>query len=132
VAVDAYPGRTFSGTVTRIAGGADPQTRTVQAEIGITDPGHLLRPGMYATVSITAGDRSALTVPLAALVSLGTQHFVWLVQGDKVTQRNVTIGLTSGDAVEVTGGLAEADTIVVRGVELLREGQTIRGVSAAP
>jgi multidrug efflux pump subunit AcrA (membrane-fusion protein) len=132
VTVDAYPGQTFAGTVTRIAGGADPQTRTVQAEIALTDPGRLLRPGMYATVTIAAGSRHALTVPLSALVSIGPQHFVWAVQGEKVTQRNVTIGQTSGDVVEVTSGLSQGDEIVVRGVEMMREGQVIRGVRVTP
>lgn len=130
--VDSYPGQTFAGTLTRIAGGADPQTRTVQAEIVLRNPGRLLRPGMYATVSIAAGSRQTLTVPLSALVSIGAQHFVWLVQGDKVTQRSVTIGQTSGDVVELANGLTEADEVVVRGIELLREGQTIRGVPVAP
>ena len=132
ITVDSYPGRTFAGTVTRIAGGADPQTRTVLVEIGLTDPGRLLRPGMYATVSIAAGSRQTLAVPLSALVSIGTQHFVWLVQGDKVTQRSVVIGQASGDVVEVTSGVTADDEVVVRGIELLREGQTIRGVPVAP
>ena len=132
VTVDSYPGQTFTGAVTRIAGGADPQTRTVQVEIGLTNPGRLLRPGMYATVLISAGSRQALTVPLSALVSIGTQHFVWLVQGDKVTHRDVVIGQASGDVVEVTSGLAAGDDVVVRGIELVREGQTIRGVPVTP
>lgn len=132
VTVDSYPGQTFAGRVTRIAGGADPQTRTVLVEIALTNPGRLLRPGMYATVSIAAGSRRTLTVPLSALVSIGNQHFVWLVQGDKVTQRNVTIGQTNGDVVEVTTGLTAGDELVIRGIDVLREGQTIRGVPAAP
>jgi multidrug efflux pump subunit AcrA (membrane-fusion protein) len=71
-------------------------------------------------------------VPLSALVSIGSQHFVWLVQGYKVTQRNVTIGQTSGDAVEVTDGLTANDQIVFSGIDVLREGQTIRGVAVTP
>jgi multidrug efflux pump subunit AcrA (membrane-fusion protein) len=132
VSLDSYPGQTFAGTVTRIAGGADPQTRTVLVEISLTNPGRMLRPGMYATVAIAAGSRQTLIVPLSALVSIGPQHFVWLVQGDKVMQRNVTIGQASGDVVEVTGGLAATDQIVFSGIDVLREGQTIRGVAVTP
>src|SRR2546430_103458 len=71
VTVDAYPDRTFRGKVSRIAGGADPITRTVQVEIDIANPGQLLRPGMYATAQLSAGaDKDVLVVPLGALVTV--------------------------------------------------------------
>lgn len=132
VRVDAYPGRTFRGVVSRIAGGVDPVTRTVQVEVDLANPGHLLRPGMYATVDLMAGSQRALVVPLSALVTVGTQHYVWLVVENRVTQQPVTIGRATGDLVEVTSGLSPQDLIVVRGTDLVREGQAIRGVPAGP
>jgi len=108
VTVDAYPDRTFRGTVSRIAGGADPITRTVQVEIDIANPGHLLRPGMYATAQLSAGaDKDVLVVPLGALVTVGDQHFVWVVKDSAVTQQPVTVG---------------------RAADLVREGQRVRAV----
>jgi multidrug efflux pump subunit AcrA (membrane-fusion protein) len=130
IAVDAYPGRVFSGVVTRIAGGVDPTTRTVQVEIDIANPGHLLRPGMYATTQLSAGTRRALVVPLSALQSLNGQHYVWLFENGKVTQQPVTVGQATGDAVEITGGVTAADTIVVSGADLVRQGQPVRTAPA--
>jgi RND family efflux transporter MFP subunit len=129
IAVDSYPGRVFRGVVSRIAGGVDPVTRTAQVEIDIPNPGHLLRPGMYATVNLSAGTTRALVVPLSALVSAGTQHFVWAVVDNKTTQRPVTVGRSTGDVIEITGGVTAQDLIVVRGTDLVREGQLIKGVS---
>ena len=125
--VDAYPGRIFRGSVSRIAGGADAATRTVQVEIDIANPGHLLRPGMYATATLSAGaDENVLVVPLSALVTVGDQHFVWLVT-DNVTHKHVvTVGRATGDVVEITGGIGEGDQIVTRGTDLVREGQVVR------
>jgi HlyD family secretion protein len=129
ITVDAYPDRTFRGKVTRIAGGADQATRTVQVEIDIQNPGHLLRPGMYATAQLFAGaDRDVLVVPLGALVNLGDQHFVWAVSADKVSKRQVTVGRATGEVVEVTNGLSESDVIIARGADLVREGQRVRAV----
>jgi RND family efflux transporter MFP subunit len=129
ITVDAYPDRTFHGKVSRIAGGADPATRTVQVEIDIDNPGHLLRPGMYATAQLAAGeDRSVLTVPLGAMVTVGDQHFVWVVKDGRVSRRTVTIGRATGEVVEVTGGLSDDDQVVVRGADLVREGQQVRAV----
>jgi RND family efflux transporter MFP subunit len=126
--VDAYPGRTFTGRVSRIAGGVDPTTRTVQVEIDIPNPGQLLRPGMYATVQIQAGTRPAVVLPLSALVAVGPDHYVWVVADGKVAQRPVTVGQATGDVVEITGGVTPRDLVVVRGTDLVREGQPVNGV----
>ena len=129
ITVDAYPGRTFEGKVTRIAGGADQATRTVQIEIDIANPGHLLRPGMYATAQLSAGtDKDVLVVPLGALVSVGDQHFVWVVKDGRVSRHQVTVGRATGEVVEVTAGLTEGDQIIARGTDLVREGQPVRPV----
>ena len=129
ITVDAYPGRTFEGKITRIAGGADQATRTVQVEIDIANPGHLLRPGMYATAKLSVGaDKDVLVVPLGALVSVGDQHFVWVVKDGKTSRHQVTVGRATGEVVEVTAGLTEDDQIITRGTDLVREGQPVRPV----
>ncbi len=129
IIIVAYPDRTFRGVVNRIAGGVDPATRTVQVEIDITNPGHLLRPGMYATAQLSAGaDRDVLVVPLGALVTVGNQHFVWVVKDNAVSKHPVTIGRATGEVVEITSGLTEGDQIVARGADLVREGQRVRAV----
>ncbi len=128
VTVDAYPGRTFRGVVSRMAGGVDPDTRTLQVEIDIPNPDHLLRPGMYATVSLAAGHREALIVPLGAMVTVGDQQFVWVVRNDTATRQVVTVGQATGDSVEITSGLREDDLIVIRGTDLVRDGGPVRAV----
>ncbi len=130
--VDAYPDRTFQGVISRIAGGVDPMTRTVQVEIDVPNTGHPLRPGMYATVQLAAGSQPALVVPLSALVTVGGQHFVWVVTDGKVSQQPVTVGQATGEVVEITSGLTEQDVIVIRGTDLVRDGQTVRAVPVSP
>jgi HlyD family secretion protein len=130
VRVDAYPGRRFQGVVSRIAGGVDPVTRTVQTEIDLPNPGHLLRPGMSASVILNAGTRPALVVPLSALVTVGSRQFVWVVSSGRATQRAVTTGQVTGEMVEVTGGLTPRDLVIERGADLVRDGQPVRGVPA--
>jgi len=126
VVVDAFPGRTFVGVVSRIAGGVDPQTRTVQVEVDLPNPGHLLRPGMYATAEISAGSQRALVVPLSAIITLGTESYVWAVVEGKTTQRQVAIGRETGTLVEITGGITQSDLIVFRGSDQVREGQPVK------
>jgi membrane fusion protein (multidrug efflux system) len=126
VTVDAYPGRVFKGIVGRMAGGVDPDTRTVQVEIDLDNKDHTLRPGMYARVQLSGPPRQAYTVPLSALVIIGGQQFVWVVDQGQVYRRAVTIGTTYQSLVEITGGVSPQETIVLRGVEQLREGGPVR------
>ena len=71
VEVDAFPGETFSGKVSRVAPVFDPATRTAEMEIEVPNPGFRLKPGMYARVQLTVATRAdALTVPRNAIVIL--------------------------------------------------------------
>jgi RND family efflux transporter MFP subunit len=128
IGVDAFPNRTFRGTVTRIAGGVDPDTRTVQVEIDLDNPDHALRPGMYARARLTGASRRAFVAPLSALTTIGTQQFVWVVANGKVSRRAVTIGATVAASVEITSGVGPDEIIVYRGTELVREGAAVRTV----
>src|SRR5262249_42830253 len=66
---DAYPGRTFTGTVARIVHALDPRTRTMGVEIEIPNPERLLKPGMYARVQVVLEVlRGVLVVPLEAVL----------------------------------------------------------------
>lgn len=69
VEVDAFPGETFSGKVSRVAPVFDPATRTAEMEIEVANPGFRLKPGMYARVQLTVDTKAdALTVPRNAVV----------------------------------------------------------------
>ena len=50
--VEAFPGRTFPGKVAFIQPHLDPATRTIEVRYDLDNPGHRLRPGMYATVTL--------------------------------------------------------------------------------
>jgi len=127
IQVDAYPGRTFRGYINRIAGGIDPNTRTAEMEVDILNPGGLLRPGMYATAEVSAGTQPALVIPLSALLTVGVQQYVWLVQHAIAVQHPITIGQASGSVVEVTGGLTTSDLIIVRGIDEVRPNEPVNG-----
>lgn len=130
IGVDAFPGRTFKGRVGRIAGGVDTDTRTVQVEIDVENKDHALLPGMYARVRLSGAPRQATVVPLSALVTVGGQHYVWVVVDGKVTRRAVKIGATTASVVEIVSGVDPEETIVFRGTEMVREGGAVRTPAA--
>jgi RND family efflux transporter MFP subunit len=105
IEVDAYPGETFNGRVSRVAPVFDPATRTAEMEIEVPNPGFRLKPGMYARVQLTVATRpDAITVPSNAVVRLDGKPGVFVTQA-----RNGAAANGSGPAVErATSGSTSA------------------------
>jgi membrane fusion protein (multidrug efflux system) len=126
---DAYPNRTFGGTVQRVVHALDPRTRTMGVEVDIPNRERLLKPGMYARVQLVLEvRRDALLLPLEALVGAETKPAVLVVRDGKVKTVTVTLGEIDGPSVQVLQGLAADDQVIVQGKELVREGQAVKAV----
>jgi RND family efflux transporter MFP subunit len=107
--------KTFPGTVARFAERLDADTRTMRVEVDVENRQAELVPGMYAQASVTL-DKAAgvLTVPVQAIDRAGESPRVVVVGRDgTVDERPVTIGLEDSDRIEITGGVAAGDLVVV-------------------
>jgi RND family efflux transporter MFP subunit len=103
VGVDAFPGETFNGQVSRLAPVFDPATRTAEMEIEVPNPGYRLKPGMYARVQLTVSVRpDAITVPSNAIVTVNGKPGLFIA-GEPAAGRGES-GSPRG-----TGGTATAD-----------------------
>ena len=125
--VDAYPGRTFTGTVTSIreAPITVQNVVTYDAVIGLSNDDLTLFPGMTANVKILIMRRpGVLKVPNAALryrpetatrrPAADATKAVWVLAGDTPRRVEVTIGETDGSATEITSGDVHAgDRVIV-------------------
>ncbi len=117
--VDAYPNKTFHGTVEAIHPQAVIQDNVVNYDviIGIDDPFEgILRPTMTANVTITLNTlANVLAIPLRAVKRESGKAFVMVPNGKGMVQRPVTLGRESGDFVQIKAGLSEGDKIFVPG-----------------
>jgi len=110
---EEFPGRTFTGTVTRYANALDLATRTMMTEIDIDNPSGQLYPRMYAHVSIDlVRHPDALRLPAGAIGGIGSSPFVFVVEHDHLVQKPVSIGLNDGHYVEITSGLTGDELVV--------------------
>lgn len=145
VEVDAYPGETFAGKVSRVAPVFDPATRTAEMEIEVPNPGFRLKPGMYARVQLTVATRpDALTVPANALVTVEGKPGVFVAaseegrgggdakaqgvgEGRAMTARFVPVetGIRDGQQIEITAGLRDGARVVTTGASALKDGDKI-------
>jgi RND family efflux transporter MFP subunit len=108
------PGRAVTGRVDYIYDAVDPDTRTVKARITVPNPDRALKPGMYATVTLTGG-RAAPTplVPEEAVVSSGEREVVIQALGDgRFRPVVVETGLAAGGQVQILEGLSGGESVV--------------------
>ncbi|MGH9560922.1 MAG: efflux RND transporter periplasmic adaptor subunit, partial [Terracidiphilus sp.] len=74
--------------------------------------------------------RDVLAVPRAAVNEQGNQHYVFLVQGDRVEKRNITVGIASTAMYQVVSGLTSGDLVAEPVEQTLRNGTKIRPLEA--
>jgi RND family efflux transporter MFP subunit len=135
VEVDAFPGETFSGRISRIAPVFDPATRTAGMEIEVPNRTGRLKPGMYARVVLTVDTRqNALVVPRNAVVDVEGKRGVFIPQQNRAQFRQVQTGLQDETRVEITGGLTDGARVITTGALALRDGDPIQvpGQSGRP
>ncbi len=115
VSINAYPDKSFSGTVAYIYPTLKAETRTVPVRIELANPGGLLKPAMYASVELAVGGSAkVVTVPVSAVIDSGTRQVVLIQKAaGRFEPREVRLGARSDDHVEVREGVAEGDLVVV-------------------
>jgi membrane fusion protein, multidrug efflux system len=130
--VEAYPGRTFPGQVTRIAPAVDVQTRTLALEARVPNGPGLLGPGFFARGGIlTRREAQAAFVPAEAVAYFVGMTKVFVIAGDRAVERQVKTGSRDGARVEVLEGVKPGETVAVSGLAQLYDGAPVE-VAAAP
>jgi len=122
-----FPGRTFSGTVARMAHALDPSSRTMLVEVDVPNVDGALFPGSYADVELVGSlANPPLVVPAAALVFRTDGAQLAVVRPDKTVHlQKVTVGRDYGDRLEILSGVDDGTTIVAVAGDIAREGAKI-------
>ncbi len=127
--VDAFPGRIFQGFVEQVLPEVDPATRTQPARIVLANPGRMLAPGMFATVSLRPAPRPALPlVPTGAIIATGAATRVILATGNGHFEPvPVVPGRSAGGYTEILRGVRGGERIVVSGQFLIDSEASLSG-----
>ncbi|MBS2019576.1 MAG: efflux RND transporter periplasmic adaptor subunit [Deltaproteobacteria bacterium] len=129
VEVDALPGKRIEGSVVRLAPMLDPATRTLDAEVQIDNASGELRPGMFGRGSIVVATHSAAAVvPSNAVQISNGKRYAFVLDGDKVRRREVTIGVDEGTWIEIEKGVLVGEEIVTVGIDAISDGTQVRPV----
>lgn len=123
--VPAFPGRTFAGTVRYVGAAVREATRDLVAEAEVPNPDRALRPGMFAAVSLAAGDAPAPTVPRAAILQKEGSLRVFAVVDKRLEERVVQRGVEKDGMAVVLRGLKPGERVVAAPTDALQNGQPV-------
>jgi membrane fusion protein, multidrug efflux system len=134
IAVDAYPGETFNGRVSRVGSASNPQARSLAFEALVPNADHRIRPGFFARADIVVHkDERAVAVPRSAVTTFAGVTKIFVVEQGVAHEHAVTLGVDLGDGwVEITQGVSKGQNVATSGLSKLADGTEVQVRADAP
>ncbi len=124
VSTTAYAEKSFRGFISYLGEVMDEKTRTVKARVEVENANRFLKPGMFATVTIDAKGvqtEKAIMLPEEAVFLDGSKNYVFIQNApEKFEMREIALGRTLGNRLEVVRGLKIGEPVVVKGAFILK------------
>ena len=128
--VDAYPDKKFTGRVDTINQALDRVTRTAEVRIFVENPGHLLKPGMFAKVGVLINTReNVVVVPVDSVLGGYDNRYVFIVQDDRALLKPVETGISDEEVIEIVKGIKENEAVVIAGQSKLKDNAEVRVIT---
>ncbi len=126
--VEAIPGKTFTGIISRQANSLDEKYRSESVEIDVLNTDKVLMPGMYAEVLLPLkGHVNACIVPQSAIVTSTEKKYVIIVKNHKTVLVDVTTGNEDKGMIEIFGDVKAGDFVIEKANEEIKQDQSITG-----
>ena len=112
----SYPDRNFSGKIILVGPSLDPLSRTVEVWVALANGEGLLKPNLFARVSVVLRHNdAALGIPKAAILEAAGEKFVFVKQRGAFVRTDIRTGASDDKYTEVTQGLVPGDQVVTVG-----------------
>lgn len=129
--VEAFPGRTFGGTVAYVSPAVDQTTRTFPVEALVDNTDRVLKPGFFAKGTVqTRLDEEVIAAPEATISTLAGVSTVFVIEDGKARQQQVTTGARQGKLVEIVDGLKGHELLAASNLNQLATGVAVRAGGA--
>lgn len=133
VTLDALPRRTFQAQIYAIDPLIDVNGRALQVRARLQNPEMLLRPGLFARVSVRGRtERDVVVIPESAIVPRAGENYVYRVENGRAIETHIEIGNRRAGNVEISGGLKAGAVVVTAGHQRLKDGAMVEIVQAPP
>jgi membrane fusion protein (multidrug efflux system) len=125
--LSAFPGKRFTGRISRVSMNINMQFRSERVELDVYNKEETLTPGMYADVLFDSkGNPNALAVPKSAVVTSTERKYVIVVRDGKTVKVNVSTGNESSDKVEIVGAVQPGEEVIANANDEIKEGMNIK------
>ena len=129
VTLDAIPDQTFAADILRISPVVDPQTGTFKVTLAVSDAEDRLKPGMFGRFQIVYDAReNAIMIPRMAVIDDDDRQSVFIVENGQAQRRQVEVGYSRGEFVEILSGLSDGERVITIGQTGLAEGAMVEVV----
>ena len=118
-----YP---YLGKILLLDRAVDPQTGTIKTRVVFSNPKNNLRAGLTCNMRIrNSNSKNTILIPFKAVVEQMGEYFVFVVNGNKVTQHKISIGMQINDKIIVREGLQSGESIVTEGTQKLKDNSIV-------
>lgn len=115
------------GSIDRLSPAADARTQLYSVRIYMENTDHTIKPGMFAKIKLDTDVReNVIAVKSEAVVQSGGRDVIYLVEGNKTLEKEVIIGLDTGEYVEILQGLNIGESIIVKGQNYVENGSIVK------
>ncbi len=126
ITVDAFPGKQFTGKVTRFSDAVDLATRTMAVEVDIPNRDRLLKPGMFANIVLIVGEHpNALTISSQAIMRDDKGSYAFVIDKQAAHRKDLKLGAEQNARTEILAGLAEKDSVISAGQQFVKNGAPV-------
>jgi len=134
VLLDAFPGEKIIGMVKKISPTANPMSHTFDVEVSIENKDGRVKNGMFGKSVITISQpKPMLFIPIDALIKRSVEgaekYRVFVIENGIAKEKDIEIGVTDFNRVQVLSGLSEGEKVVVRGLTAIKSGIKVNVVS---
>jgi membrane fusion protein, multidrug efflux system len=134
LSLEAFPGREFTGRISRINPSVEEKNRTFEIEALVANHAAELKPGSFAKATIQSEKiDQILVIPHNAAAYLFGAYKVFVIQGKTIKEREVKLGDRLGDLVEIIEGLQAGEKVAISlGGPQFKDGMEVEIVSETP
>lgn len=130
--VPSVSDKKFTGIITMVAPVANLQNNLYTIEVEVDNKDHAIKPGMFARVEFNTDYKEKVMVIKSEAVTVNNKkQIVYVEEKGKAIEKVVQIGLDNGEYVEIKKGLTLTDKVIVKGQELVENGETVKVVGGA-
>lgn len=128
ITANAYPGRTFRGTVRSIDPNVSPETRSLRVRIEVPNPDNTLKLEMFVNAAIKADLGVKLALPESALLDSGERKLAFVDLGEgRIEPREVRVGAVADGYYELLSGVKEGEKVVTTANFLIDSESKLKG-----